>query len=51
MNGVLDDHLRRLEPNDLNLDYVGVSPLDCVSRVLQDCLLELYVRNLKGKLK
>ena len=30
----LDDHLRRLEPIDLNLDYVGVSHLDCVSRVL-----------------
>ena len=29
----LDDHLRRLEPNDLNLDYMGVSHLDCVSRV------------------
>ena len=29
----LDDHLGRLEPNDLNLDYVGVSHLDCVSRV------------------
>ena len=30
----LDDHLGRLELNDLNLDYVGVSHLDCVSRVL-----------------
>ena len=30
----LDDHLRRLEPIDLNLDYVGVSHLDCVSRVV-----------------
>ena len=29
----LDDHLRRLEPNDLNLDYMGVSHFDCVSRV------------------
>ena len=29
----LDDHLGRLEPNDLNLDYVGISHLDCVSRV------------------
>ena len=29
----LDDHLGRLEPNDLNLDYVGFSHLDCVSRV------------------
>ena len=29
----LDDHLRRLEPIDLNLDYMGVSHLDCVSRV------------------
>ena len=29
----LDDHLGRLEPSDLNLDYVGVSHLDCVSRV------------------
>ena len=32
----LDDHLGRLEPNDLNLDYVGVSHLDCVSRVPMD---------------
>ena len=31
----LDDHLGRLEPNDLNLDYVGVSHLDCVSRVAE----------------
>lgn len=30
----LDDHLRRLEPIDLNLDYMGVSHLDCVSWVL-----------------
>ena len=29
----LDDHLRQLEPNDLNLDYMGVSHLDYVSRV------------------
>ena len=33
----LDDHLGRLEPNDLNLDYVGVSHLDCVSRVPNMC--------------
>ena len=32
----LDDHLGRLEPNDLNLDYVGVSHLDCVSRVTEN---------------
>ena len=31
----LDDHLRWLEPNDLNLDYMGVTHLDCVSRVAQ----------------
>ena len=30
----LDDHLRRLKPNDLNLDYMSVSHLDYVSRVL-----------------
>ena len=30
----LDDQLRWLEPNDLNLEYEGVSHLDCVSRVL-----------------
>ena len=29
----LDDHLEPLEPNDLNLDYLSVSHLDCVSRV------------------
>ena len=32
----VDDHLGRLEPNDLNLDYVGVSHLDCVSRVVKE---------------
>ena len=32
----LDGHLGRLEPNDLNLDYVGVSHLDCVSKVRSD---------------
>ena len=31
----LDDHLGRLEPNDLNLDYLSVSHLDCVSRVAE----------------
>ena len=29
----LDDQLRWLEPSDLNLEYEGVSHLDCVSRV------------------
>ena len=32
----LDDHLSWLEPTDLNLECVGVSHLDCVSRVLTD---------------
>ena len=43
----LDEHLRRLEPNDLNLDYMGVSHLDCVSRVDTDpsssCLLKVHL--------
>ena len=30
----LDDQLRWLEPSDLNLEYMGVSHLDCVTRVL-----------------
>ena len=29
----LDDHLRWLEPDDLNLECTGVSHLDCVSKV------------------
>ena len=32
----LDDNLGRLEPHDLNLDYVGVSHLDCVSTVTEN---------------
>ena len=40
----LDDHLGRLEPNDLNLDYVGVSHLDCVSRVIDMLLIQSLVR-------
>ena len=39
----LDDHLGRLEPNDLNLDYVGVSHLDCVSRVVYNMLLLYFI--------
>ena len=31
---LLDDQLRWLEPSDLNLEYMGVSHLDCVTRVL-----------------
>ena len=34
----LDDHLGRLKPIDLNLDYVGVRHLDCVSRVVYQLL-------------
>ena len=29
-----DDHLRWLAPTDLNLDYMGITNLDCVTRVL-----------------
>ena len=29
-----DDHLRWLAPTDLNLDYMGITDLDCVTRVL-----------------
>ena len=29
----LDDQLRWLQPDDLNLECTGVSHLDCVSRV------------------
>ena len=39
----LDDHLGRLEPNDLNLDYMGVSHLDCVSRVLFNVSLGFWL--------
>ena len=28
-----DDHLRWLAPTDLNLDYMGIAHLDCVTRV------------------
>ena len=27
-----DDHLRWLAPTDLNLDYMGITHLDCVTR-------------------
>ena len=30
-----DDHLRWLAPTDLNLDYMGITHLDCVTRVIQ----------------
>ena len=29
-----DDHLRWLALTDLNLDYLGITHLDCVTRVL-----------------
>ena len=29
-----DDHLRRLAPTDLNLDYMGIIHLDCVTRFI-----------------
>ena len=29
-----DDHLRWLAPTDLNLDYMGITHLDCVTLVL-----------------
>ena len=29
-----DDHLRWLAPTDLNLDYMGITHLDCVTRVV-----------------
>ena len=45
----LDDHLGRLEPNDLNLDYVGVSHLDCVSRVGED--IQFDKKRLKKTIK
>ena len=28
-----DNHLRWLAPTDLNLDYMGITHLDCVTRV------------------
>ena len=28
-----DDHLRWVAPTDLNLDYMGITHLDCVTRV------------------
>ena len=31
-----DDHLRWLAPNDQNLDYMGITHLDCVTRVPLD---------------
>ena len=53
MNGALDDHLRRLEPNDLHLDYIGVSHLDCVSRVIslartETCLEDNTINNIQN---
>ena len=51
----LDDHLRRLEPNDLNLDYMGVSHLDCVSRVAVSLAVikakELYAKEAISEVK
>ena len=29
-----DDHLRWLAPTDINLDYMGITYLDCVTRLL-----------------
>ena len=31
-----DDHLRWLVPTDLNLDYMGITHLDCVTLVFLD---------------
>ena len=28
-----DDHLRWLAPTDLNLDYMGITHLDCVTNI------------------
>ena len=51
----LDDHVRRLEPNDLNLDYMGVSHLDCVSRVAVSLAVikakELYAKEAISEVK
>ena len=30
-----DDHLRWLAPTDLNLDYMGITHSDCVTRVYE----------------
>ena len=35
-----DDHLRWLAPADLNLDYMGITQLDCVTRVSGDKYLK-----------